>query len=182
MKRVLVSARVLVVLAATIVFATWKLTSAHEEVVADQAQTMAALPTPALHHVGLNVVDPATSQQFYKTIWPQGQTVAGMPAYKSDMYLLFTKVSKPASGKWDMKERRSLQQSPLWHIGFETQTTTIKERLKRANAMLVPPGAPQEGGYAYFLGPDQKLIEAGDGPGQEGRRRLPISSTGHPRT
>ena len=30
-----------------------------------------------------------------------------------------------------------------------------------------PPGKPEEGGYAYFLGPDQELIEAGGGPGQE---------------
>jgi hypothetical protein len=160
---------------------------------------------PALHHVGLNVVDPAKSQQFYKAIWPQGEitTFAGLPAYKADMYLLFTTVSAPASGKWDSKERRSLSQSPLWHIGFETQTptATIRERLKTANAALVPlfssdrdtgtlwragemgygrnpivtakmmaekpPGKPEEGGYAYFLGPDQELIEAGGGPGQK---------------
>ena len=162
-------------------------------------------PVPALHHVGLNVVDPARSQQFYKTIWPQGEitTFAGLPAYKSDMYVLFTKVSTPAPGTFDMKAHRSLQQSPLWHIGFETQTptATLKERLKAANATLVPmfssdkdtgtlwragemgygrnpivtaammaerpPGKPEEGGYAYFLGPDQELIEAGGGPGQE---------------
>jgi len=207
MKRVRVSARLLaVLLAATVVLAMWALSPAKNEVVATAAaQAPAALPTPALHHVGLNVVDPAKSQQFYKTIWPQGEitTFAGLPAYKSDMYILFTKVSKPAGGKWDMKERRSLQQSPLWHIGFETQTptTTIKERLKAANATLVPmfssdkdtgtlwragemgygrnpivtaklmaersPGKPEEGGYAYFLGPDQELIEAGGGPGQE---------------
>ena len=29
-----------------------------------------------------------------------------------------------------------------------------------------PPGRPEEGGYAYFLGPDQELIEAGGGPGE----------------
>jgi hypothetical protein len=73
-------------LAVTVVLATWAST---------QAQTPAALPTAALHHVGLNVVDPAKSQQFYKTIWPQGEitTLAGMPAYKSDMYILLMKVS-----------------------------------------------------------------------------------------
>jgi hypothetical protein len=204
-------------LAATALAAIWAFTSAPEEVApsvaarlradasAGQAQVPAALPMPGLHHVGLNVVDTAKSQQFYKTIWPQGEitTFAGMPAYKADMYILFTKVSTPAPGKWDPKERRSLSQSPLWHIGFETQTptATIRERLKAANAAFVPlfssdtdagtlwragemgygrnpivtakmmaerpPGKPEEGGYAYFLGPDQELIEAGGGPGQK---------------
>jgi catechol 2,3-dioxygenase-like lactoylglutathione lyase family enzyme len=164
-----------------------------------------ALPTPALHHVGLNVVDPAASQRFYKTMWPQGEvtTHAGLPAYKSEMYLLFTKVNRPAPGAFDMKAHRSLQQSPLWHIGFETQTptATLEERMKAANATPVPmfssdkdtgslwragemgwgrnpivtaqmmaekpAGKPEEGGYAYFLGPDRELIEAGGGPGQE---------------
>jgi hypothetical protein len=188
MKRVSVSVMVL----------AWLLAAA-----AVQAQSV--LPTPALHHVGLNVLDPARSQQFYKIMWPQGEatTFAGLPAYKSDMYLLFTKVSKPAGGKWDMGERRSLQQSPLWHIGFDTAlpTAAIKERMKAANATVVPlfssdkdtgtlwragemgygrnpivttkmmaerpPGKPEEGGYGYFLGPDQELVEAGGGPGTE---------------
>jgi catechol 2,3-dioxygenase-like lactoylglutathione lyase family enzyme len=209
MKRVRVSSRRLTVVPAiAAVLAIWAVSPAREQVVstaAAQAPAQAALPIPALHHVGLNVLDPAKSQQFYKTMWPQGQitTFAGLPAYKSEMYLLFTKVSRPAPGKWDMQERRSLQQSALWHIGFETQTptTVLKERLKAASATVVPmfssdkdsgslwragemgygrnpivtaemmtkqpPGKPEEGGYAYFLGPDQELIEAGGGPGQE---------------
>ena len=170
-----------------------------------RAQTPAALPMPALHHVGLNVLDPAASQRFYKTMWPQGAltTFAGLPAYKAEMYLLFTKVNRPAGGAFDLQAHRSLQQSALWHIGFETQTptATLKERMKAAKATVVPmfssekdsgslwragemgygrnpivtakmmaerpPGPPEEGGYAYFLGPDRELIEAGGGPGQE---------------
>ena len=198
--------RLAVPLAAAVVFVSWSGAPARNEVVATAAaQAPAPLPTPALHHVGLNVLDPAKSQQFYKTIWPQGEitTYAGLPAYKSDMYLLFTKVARPAGGKWDMTAHRSLQQSPIWHIGFETQTPTVtlRERLKAANATIVPmfssdkdtgtlwragemgygrnpivtakmmeerpPGKPEEGGYGYFLGPDQELIEAGGGPGQE---------------
>ena len=65
----------------------WALVPARNGVVATAAaQGPAALPTPALHHVGLNVVDPARSQQFYKTMWPQGEltTFAGLPAYKSE--------------------------------------------------------------------------------------------------
>ena len=91
----------------TVVLATWAST---------QAQAPAALPTPALHHVSLNVVDPAKSQQFYKTIWPQGEitTLAGMPVYKSDMYILLMRVSTLAGGTWDMQERRSLK---LWRGG-----------------------------------------------------------------
>jgi catechol 2,3-dioxygenase-like lactoylglutathione lyase family enzyme len=169
------------------------------------AQVPPALPTPTLHHVGLNVTDPARSQQFYKTMWPQGEltTVAGLPAYKAEMSLLFTKVAKPAPGSFDLKAHRSLQQSALWHIGFETQTptATLKERMTAAGATAVPmyssaqdtgslwragemgygrnpivtaqmmaeraPGKPEEGGYAYFLGPDGELVEAGGGPGQE---------------
>jgi catechol 2,3-dioxygenase-like lactoylglutathione lyase family enzyme len=169
------------------------------------AQSGGPLPVPALHHVGLNVVDPAASQRFYKTMWPQGEltTFAGLPAYKSEMYLLFTRVPGPAPGRFDTKAHRSLAQSPLWHIGFETQTptATLKERMKAAPATVVPmfssdkdtgtlwragemgygrnpivtaammakqpPGKPEEGGYAYFLGPDGELVEAGGGPGQE---------------
>jgi catechol 2,3-dioxygenase-like lactoylglutathione lyase family enzyme len=169
------------------------------------AQPPSPLPVPALHLVGLNVLDPAASQRFYQTLWPQGEitTVAGLPAYKAEMYLLFTKVSRPAPGRFDLKEHRSLQQSPLWHIGFETQTptATLKERMQAAKATAVPmfssgtdggslwragemgygrnpivtarmmaeqpPGKPEEGGYAYFLGPDGELVEAGGGPGQE---------------
>ena len=110
--------------------------------VALAAQAPPPLPIPALHHVGLNVVDPAASQRFYKTLWPQGEitTVAGLPAYRSDMSLLFTKVNQPADGRFDLKEHRSLHQSPLWHIGFETQTptATLKERLTAARATIVP--------------------------------------------
>ena len=98
MKRL--SARLVVVLlAATVGAAVGALTATREEVVATasarlradasagQAQARAALPIPALHHAGLNVVDPARSQQFYKTIWPQGEvtTFAGLPAHKSNM-------------------------------------------------------------------------------------------------
>src|SRR6188508_945227 len=128
MKRVRVPARLLaVLLAVTAVLVVWARSPARNQVVAAAAaQAPAALPTPALHHVGLNVVDPAKSQRFYKTVWPTGEltTFAGLPAYKSDMYLLFTKVSRPAPGQWDMKAHRAPQQSALWHIGFETQTPT----------------------------------------------------------
>jgi catechol 2,3-dioxygenase-like lactoylglutathione lyase family enzyme len=189
-------------LAAAILAVLWATSPVREEAA---AQAPAALPTPALHHVGLNVVDPAASQQFYKTMWPQGErtTVAGLPAYKAEMYLLFTKVNRPAPGAFDLKAHRSLQQSPLWHIGFETQTPTVtlKARMKAASAIPVPmfssdrdsgslwragemgwgrnpivtaqmmaekpAGTPEEGGYAYFLGPDRELVEAGGGPGQE---------------
>jgi catechol 2,3-dioxygenase-like lactoylglutathione lyase family enzyme len=106
------------------------------------AQLSAALPTPALHHVGLNVLDPTKSQQFYKTMWPQGEiaTLAGLPAFRSDMYLLFTKVSTAAGGTFDMTERRSLQQSSLWHFGFDTQlpSAALRERVQAANGTLVP--------------------------------------------
>ena len=129
------------VFAATLVAATW-IGLLPRRVFVAAAQAPAALPSPALHHVGLNVVDPARSQQFYKTMWPQGEitTFAGLPAYKAEMYLLFTKVGKPAPGAWDPKEHRSLQQSPLWHIGFETQTPTsvLRERIKAATAAYVP--------------------------------------------
>jgi catechol 2,3-dioxygenase-like lactoylglutathione lyase family enzyme len=210
MKRV--SVRLLTAVPATaIVVAMWAFTPAREQVVttaaaqAPAALPVQSLPLPGLHHVGLNVLDPAKSQQFYKTMWPQGQltTFAGLPAYKADMYLLFTKVNRPAPGRWDMKARQSQQQSALWHIGFETQTptTVLKDRMKAANATVVPmfssdkdsgslwragemgygrnpivtaemmktqaPGKQEEGGYAYFLGPDGELIEVGGGPGQE---------------
>jgi hypothetical protein len=123
---------VVAVAAATAAAAVW----------AVSARTPPPLPTPALHHVGLNVVDPAKSQRFHETIWPEGEmtTLAGLPACKSDMIVLFTKVNRPAPGRFDLKAHRSLQQSPLWHIGFETQTptTVLRERLKSADATLVP--------------------------------------------
>jgi hypothetical protein len=41
-----------------------------------------------------------------------------------------------------------------------------------------PPGKPQEGGYAYFLGPDQELIEAGGGRKWSGREDLNLRPLG----
>jgi len=100
----------------------------------------AALPIPTLHHVGLNVVDPGKSQQFYKTIWPAGEitTFAGKPAFKAEMYVIFNKVGRPAPGKWDSEKHRTIPQSPFWHIGINTDTTTLTEKLAKAGVTTIP--------------------------------------------
>lgn len=110
-----------------------------EDAAADPAMRE-PLPTPALHHVGLNVVDPAKSQEFYKTIWPAGEitTFDGKPAFKAEMYLIFTKVDQPAPGKWDFDRHRTIPQSPFWHIGINTNTTSLKEKLTGLGVTTVP--------------------------------------------
>ena len=61
------------------------------------------LPLPALHHVGMNVVDPQASIDWYGRLWPNGRatTVADMPAFEADMLLIFNQVETPAPGTWN---------------------------------------------------------------------------------
>ncbi len=92
-----------------------------------------ALPVPVLHHIGLNVIDPERSQKFYKSIWPKGEivTYAGVPSFKTEIYLMFHKVARPAPGKWDPAKHRSTPQSPFWHIGMNIDSTPPKERWEK---------------------------------------------------
>src|SRR5690349_21858072 len=77
---------------------------------------LAAAPTAIaafdLHHVHLNVVDPARSIEWYTTRFDQTRrtTLAGFDALQSEnVYLLFNKVSTPAG---------DTSQAALWHFGW----------------------------------------------------------------
>ena len=104
------------------------------------------LPVPELHHVGLNVVDPQASIEWYGRLWPSGTatTVASMPAFEADMLLVFNQVDTPAPGAWDLEQHRSIPQSPFWHIGLSTDTTQAAARFDELGITRLP----------MFKGPD----------------------------
>jgi catechol 2,3-dioxygenase-like lactoylglutathione lyase family enzyme len=104
------------------------------------APDAAPLPLPVLHHVGLNSADPDAALQWYKKIWPQGEitTFAGKPAFRGDMYLIFTQVDQPPPGAWDVARGRSVPQSPFWHFGFYTDTTGLETKLPAMGVTTLP--------------------------------------------
>ncbi len=93
-----------------------------------------------LHHVGLNVVDPDVSLAWWANVWPHGEatTVGGMPAFGSEMYLIFNRVDAPAPGGWNFDAHRSMPQSAFWHIGLNTDTTPLVERFDALGVTRVP--------------------------------------------
>jgi hypothetical protein len=58
---------------------------------------MPAAAMPALHHVGLNSVDPERAIAWYLRVWPTATrtVVAGVPAIAADMFVMFHKVDRP---------------------------------------------------------------------------------------
>jgi catechol 2,3-dioxygenase-like lactoylglutathione lyase family enzyme len=93
-----------------------------------------------LHHVGLNSIDPDRAIEWYLRAWPAASrtTVAGFPAVKADMLLLFNKVDRPPSGAWRHDLHRSEPQSAFWHIGANTNTTDMKPRLEAIGVAHLP--------------------------------------------
>lgn len=88
-------------------------------------------PTPKLHHVGLNSVNPDAAIEWYLKLWPAARrtTLAGLPGVEAEMLLLFTQVDRPPTGAWSDSLHRSEPQSAFWHIGANTNTTDIATRL-----------------------------------------------------
>ena len=136
------------------------------------------LPVPVLHHVGLNVVDPQASIDWYGRLWPAGSatTVANMPAFETDMLLIFNQVDTPAPGAWDLEQHRSIPQSPFWHIGLNTDTTQAAARFDELGITRLP----------MFKGPDDATeiwragemdfagtLTAAEIPGAERREPVP---------
>src|SRR6266513_2924642 len=95
------------------------------------AQAPDARSMPMLHHVGLNSVDPDRAIDWYLRVWPTAKrtTFAGFPAVESDMLVLFNKVSRPPAGAWRDDLHRPEEQSAFWHIGANTNSTNLAERL-----------------------------------------------------
>ena len=62
--------------------------------------------------------------------------MAGFPAFHgSDIYLLYTKVGKPAPGAFDRKLHRSVPQTPFWTFGSGiTDTVAFVDRLTKLDA------------------------------------------------
>ena len=105
------------------------------------ALSQAAAPSlPRLHHVGLNSVDPEKAIAWYLALWPSATraTVAGYPAVKADMLLLFNKVDRPAPAAWRHDLHRAEPQSAFWHIGANINSTDTKERLSPLGVFHLP--------------------------------------------
>ncbi len=86
---------------------------------------------PSLHHVMLNSVDPDAAIEWYLKVWPEASRteVAGYPAVEGDMYVLFNRVDTPPPGAYWEDLDRAEAQSAFWHIGANTNTTDVRERL-----------------------------------------------------
>ena len=123
------------------------------------AEIATQLPTPMIHHIGLNVVDPSVSMEWYQKVWLEGEpsTINEKPALKStvrgsnppqDFFHIFNQVDEPAPGKWDFDRHRVTPQSPFWHIGIYADTTTMKAELEEVGVTTVPlyktDGDPEE--------------------------------------
>src|SRR5436309_50916 len=95
------------------------------------ATVAAQAPRPQLHHVGLNSTDPDRAIDWYLRVWPSAKrtTFAGYPAVQGDMLILLNKVDRPPPGAWRDDLHRAEPQSAFWHIGANTNTTTIAARL-----------------------------------------------------
>ena len=95
---------------------------------------------PALHHVGLNSVDPERAIAWYLRVWPTATrtTVAGVPAIEADMFVMFHRVDRPPAGAWRHDLHRAEPQSAFWHIGAFTNTTDLAARLGPLGVPLLP--------------------------------------------
>lgn len=104
------------------------------------AQSASGGALPALHHVGLNSVDPDRAIAWYLRAWPAASrtTIDGEPAIRGDMLLIFHKVNTPPSGAWSDSLHRSVSQSAFWHIGAFTNTTDIVTRLAAVGVKTLP--------------------------------------------
>lgn len=104
------------------------------------AQSIERPPLPALHHVGLNSLDPERAIDWYLRLWPSARrTVAdGRPAVKGEMLLIFHSVATPPTGAWRHDLHRAEPQSAFWHIGAFTNTTSLKARLDSLGHPFLP--------------------------------------------
>ena len=108
-----------------------------------------ALPLPMIHHIGLNVIDPSVSMEWYQAVWPEGEpsTIDGKTALRSvvrgsdppqDFFHIFNPVDEPASGTWDVDLHRTTPQSAFWHVGTFEDTTPLQERYDGIGITTVP--------------------------------------------
>jgi catechol 2,3-dioxygenase-like lactoylglutathione lyase family enzyme len=113
------------------------------------------------HHVHMNVVDPARSAAFYTTAFEQTRKthVAGWQGVETeDSFILFNRVSKPASTEWD---------TPIWHFGWNSPDTLgAYKRLASQGVVFfrVPPPS------AHLVGPDGNDVEIAPAGSQTGGR------------
>ena len=115
----------------------------------NDAQEAPPVGVPELHHVMLNSVDPDAAIEWYLRLWPTAERteVAGMPAVAAEMYLLFTRVSAPASGAFLPELGRPEEQSALWHIGAFVNTTNTDRQLSEIGVTHLP----------LMVGPDDEV-------------------------
>lgn len=112
---------------------------------AGQATSAPTIPSnapalPTLHHVGLNSVDPERAIAWYRRLWPTATRteVAGQPGVQGEMLLLFHRVERPPAGGWRHDLHRPEAQSPFWHIGAFTNTSTLPARLQGTGVVVLP--------------------------------------------
>jgi beta-lactamase superfamily II metal-dependent hydrolase len=102
---------------------------------ARSSNASSTLPMPRYHHIHINSANPDKALDWYGKYWPAGKktTVAGFPAFQGgDLYLLYTKVARPAPGAFDKKLHRSVPQSAFWTFGSGVvDTVGLVDRLTK---------------------------------------------------
>lgn len=101
---------------------------------------MAQPVMPRLHHVGLNTVDAERAIAWYLKVWPSATrtTVAGFPALRGDMLVLFNTFDHAPPGAWRDDLHRAEPQSAFWHIGAFVNTADINKRLNAVGVVHRP--------------------------------------------
>ena len=129
----------------------------------DADQAGGDLPLPMIHHVGLNVVDPQASIEWYQLVWPEAEptNLDGKPALRStflggdgehELFHVFHKVAQPAPGKWNPDQHRAIPQSPFWHLGTYEDTTNLKTRFEQLGITMAPMWETLDGGQLWRSG------------------------------
>ena len=137
--------------------------SVSETAATETAARRRELPMPLVHHVGLNVVAPGVSMEWYQVVWPEGEasTLDGKPAMKStvrgtdppqDFYHVFNQVDHSAPGGWDNDQHRTIPQSPFWHIGTYEDTSTLKSRFDELGVTTLPMWTALDGDTVWNSG------------------------------
>ena len=106
----------------------------------DAVAGQALIDVPKLHHAMLNSADPDAAIEWYLKVWPAASRteVAGYPAVEGDMYVLFNRVDSSPSGAFNEELGRAEAQSAFWHIGANTNTTHVRERLAAVGVDHLP--------------------------------------------
>jgi catechol 2,3-dioxygenase-like lactoylglutathione lyase family enzyme len=125
------------------------------------------------HHVHLNVVDPASTIEFYRNFFGAVQVM-----YRGKAPALFTERSFILMDQVDERAPSSMD-SALWHIGWSgIDGSSEFEWRKDAGIDVHTPASPLgTETFMYFYGPDRELVEVFTGQRNHRFEHLHVNSS-----